>query len=244
MATLTAWHLRSASLLILLLGTAVLSQESPRALPEVLYTLTQFGDVTRYEEKSNIFLVTEELELAQEDDTPRSDTIVIKKRIDSNTFIVGRPNLERVAVMRRTEIVKDSVYFFGPLFEGESEEVVLEKFQNEPTPAYASLFSKILFTREKLLDLKDAPGLDRITRSDLLASLQWREGIGEAIQSYMVDNPEAQFYRLRRMVDNYRNQKLVLLGYNPYKQVEYNWEKQFAGDDEVLQRLTEPISFD
>ena len=123
-------------------------------------------------------------------------------------------------------------------------ETVLEKYENQEVPAYATLFSRLLFTRAKLNTLKNAPGLDQITREDLIASLQWRQDISHALKSYAEDNPDMQQYRLYRMVQNYRDQKLFLMGYNPYKEVVYNWEKQFAGDDEVIKLLTEPISFD
>ena len=224
--------------------TLILSQESQQEFPKTLYTLSQYGPVSRYDETENSFLITEERELIDENDRIRVDTIFIKKRIDNADYIVARPRRKELAVMRRTEAVQDSIYLMGPILEGLTEEEVLEKYQNQEIPLYAALFSRVLFTKAKLAVVQNAPGLDEITRKDLIASLQWRESIGEALKSYAEDNPDMQPHRLYRMVQNYRDQKLFLLGYNPYKQVAYNLEKQFEGDDEVLKLLTEPVSFD
>ncbi len=234
----------STFLLSFFICTLLLSQENEQEFPKTLYALSQYGPVSRYDETSDSFLITEEKELIDENDRIRVDTIFIKKRIDSADYIVARSLREELAVMRRTEVVRDSIYLMGPILEGLTEDEVWKKYQNQEIPLYATLFSKLLFTREKLNTLKNAPGLDQITREDLIASLQWRQHIGDALKSYAEDNPDMQSYRLYRMVQNYRDQKLFLLGYNPYKQVVYNLEKKFAGDDEVIKLLTEPVSFD
>ena len=61
--------------------------------------------------------------------------------------------------------------------------------------------------------------------------------------AYAKDNGEIPFYRLRRWVDAFRNQKLIRLGYNPHKQVAYNWHEQFKDDPDVMRLLNEPINF-
>ncbi|NAY90881.1 hypothetical protein GTQ34_03025 [Muricauda sp. JGD-17] len=222
----------------------MISQETKVEFPKTLYALSPSGYVTRYDETNDKFLVSEERELRDEDDVIRVDTIFIKRHINEANYVVGRSGTKLLALMHRAEIVKDSIYRFGPILEGENAEDVLQKYQRGEVPLYAPLFSKMLFTREKVNELKNAPGLDQITRDDLIASLQWRQHIGDAIKSFVEENPDERPHRLYRMVENYRNQKLFLMGYNPYKEVVYNWEKQFAGDDEIITLLTEPISFD
>ena len=60
----------------------------------------------------------------------------------------------------------------------------------------------------------------------------------------MEDYPETKPFRMYRFVESKGQQKFIELGYNPYKPVTYNFEKQFEGDEEVIKALTEPMSFD
>ena len=90
--------------------------------------------------------------------------------------------------------------------------------------------------------LEQAPGLDQLKREDLLTALQWREPLSNKLQKYLEDtNGEGPSYMLYRFVEAYRNKKLVALGYNPYKRVVYNFEKQFNNDPEIMRLLQEEI---
>ena len=91
--------------------------------------------------------------------------------------------------------------------------------------------------------LEKAPGLDKLTREDLLTAMQWRRPLSEKLQKYLEDTGGKRQFMIYRFVETYRNQKLVELGYNPYKRVTYNFAKQFEGDEEILKLLNEEIRF-
>ncbi|BFP43313.1 hypothetical protein FGF1_41580 [Flavobacteriaceae bacterium GF1] len=221
------------------------AQESGHAvIPKTLYVFGSYGDLNRYNEKESLFLITEERELYDENAVLRVDTILIKERIDYHNYIIARPGRASLGLLQRDVVIPDSIYVASTYIEGKSVEEVKKKFKDAPKQPWFSLLNRQLFTKAKMEKMKEAPGLDEITRKDLLESLSWREAIGKELKAYLDSNPGMSPNRIYRMVENYRNQKLVLLGYNPYKQVVYNWQKQFDGDEEIIKLLTEPISFD
>ena len=221
------------------------AQESGHSvIPKTLYVFNGYGDLNRYNEKEALFLITEERELYDENDVLRVDTILIKERIDRHNYIIARPGRALLGLLQRNVVVPDSIYVASTSIEGKSVEEIKKKFKDAPKQPWVSLLNRQLFSKVKMEKMKEAPGLDEITRKDLLESLSWREAIGKELKAYLDSNPGKSPNRIYRMVENYRNQKLVLLGYNPYKQVIYNWQKQFEGDEEIIKLLTEPISFD
>lgn len=211
--------------------------------PEKAYALSAYGDVRVVLEINDMFLSWETRE-----DTDqyaiRIDTMFIHKRFDEKTFIVQRKGSEAYGLMQRTIIIPDSIALVDGSLGGESIAEVEEKFKANKIATTSIWNQQMIFSRARLNQLLAAPGLDQITRKDLITALNWREEIGDNLKAFMEANPDMSPYRLSRFVENWRNQKLVTLGYNPYKQVVYNWEKQFEGDEEVIQMLTQPISFE
>jgi len=240
----TPW-IRLMTLTSTLISSAIFSQNNTAGdFPVTLYVFNSYGEISRYDEGNNRFLITEERECYDENDAIRIDTLLIKEKIHNQNYIIARTGSNRVGLMQREIIVPDSIYAMAIPFQAESLEAVKKKFQESPELPWKSLLSRPLFTKAKIEVLKGAPGLDQITREHLIESLSWRKAIGDQLKSYLDTDTNVNQSRIYRMVENYRNQKLLMLGYNPYKQVTFNWQKQFQGDEEVMELLTEPISFD
>ncbi|MEM6894767.1 MAG: hypothetical protein AAF554_13830 [Bacteroidota bacterium] len=211
--------------------------------PQKSYALNAYGDIMVLLEIEDLLLSWEEREDPGRD-AIRIDTMFIRKRLDEKTFIVQRNGSEAYGLMQRTIIVPDSIALVDGSLGGESVKEVEDKYKANQIATTSIWNQQMLFSRSRVNELLEAPGLDQITRKDLITALNWREEIGENLKAFLEANPDMSPYRLSRFVENWRNQKLVTLGYNPYKQVVYNWEKQFEGDEEVIQMLTQPISFD
>ncbi len=117
-------------------------------------------------------------------------------------------------------------------------------YKEKGLPTWQALTTNWVFSESKTRDLEKAPGYDEVTRDAMLAALGIRQEITPSLKSYLNDHPDTQPFRLYRFVEVKAQQKFIDLGYNPYKRVPYNFEKQFEGDEEILKALTEPISFD
>lgn len=212
--------------------------------PQKCYLFDSYGDVNSLTELENMFLSKEERETVDEDNMVRIDTVMIEKRLGNHDFIISREGRKGYAVLHREIIVADSVIGINTPFEGETIEEVEKQFNEKDIPNYARLQMRYAFSLSKKEQMDNAPGLDEISREDLIQSFKWREAIGGMLKTLLEENPDMPRYRFMRFVEEYRNQKLIELGYNPYKQVVYNWEKQFEGDEEVIELLTQPVTFE
>lgn len=130
-----------------------------------------------------------------------------------------------------------------PLVSGTSAIEVLGKFNEENLPSWIDLTKQTLYSSEMIKTIDVLPGLDEVTAKDMLTALQWREPLGIKLQAYLEDTKGTRSHMIYRFVDQYRNERLVDLGYNPYKQVIYNLEEQFKDAPEVLKLLKEEIKF-
>ena len=101
-----------------------------------------------------------------------------------------------------------------------------------------------MFSETKTKELDQAPGYDEVTREAMLGALSIRKEITPILKQYMMDNPDTKSWRMYRFVELKGQQKFIELGYNPYKRVPYNFEKQFEGDEEIIKALTTPMSFE
>ncbi|TAI48897.1 hypothetical protein [Flagellimonas allohymeniacidonis] len=219
-------------------------QDIEKRFPLKAYGFDRNGDVRSMVEMENMFLSKDEREPIEEYDKIRMDTLIIHKRLGANDFIIGRSNMPGVGLLHREILVPGEVAVFSAPIQGNTVEEVEAKYKAKEYSSLAKLEIQHMYSNSKKNEIEMAPGLDEITRDDLIKSLSWREELGETIKAIMEQDPETSRFRVRSMVEAHRNQKLVLMGYNPYKQVVYNWEKQFEGDEEVIELLTTPISFE
>nr|WP_299339104.1 hypothetical protein [Allomuricauda sp.] len=219
------------------------NKASEPEFPKKCYLFDSYGDVRSMTKVENMFLLKEERE-ADEHDMVRIDTVMIEKRLGDHDFIISRQGRKGYAVLHREIIVADSVIGINTPFEGETIEEVETQFNDNDIPDHARLQMRYAFSLSKKEQMDKAPGLNEISREDLIQSFKWREAIGGMLKTLLEENPDMPRYRFMRFVEEYRNQKLIELGYNPYKQVVYNWEKQFGGDSEVIELLTQPVTFE
>nr|WP_298789884.1 hypothetical protein [uncultured Allomuricauda sp.] len=207
--------------------------------PKQSFLFNSYGDKVTFIELQDMFLSIEE----REEQEPRIDTIRIVKRLSENDFIITERS-NRFALMHREILVPDSIVSMGAAIEGKSVEEIESAYKKSGIPSYAPLRVRYAFSAPKIAQMEKAPGLDKVKREDLIASLSWRPEIGDMLKVYLEQTGDGQQFRIMQMVQNFGKKKLVDLGYNPYRQVVYNWHKQFADDEEVMQLLDEPISFD
>ena len=171
-------------------------------------------------------------------------TLFIEKRLDNQYLIVRNNDRKPPYAIISIEITDRSILnVASTTITGTSIDEVEEKFNKNPIPIWVDLTGRDCYTKKQIDQLEKAPGLDELTREDLLTSLQWRQPLSEKLKAYLEDNGDNGRFRIYRFVENYRNQRLVELGYNPYKQVTYNLYKRFKEDEEIMRLLNEEIKF-
>ncbi len=208
------------------------------------YSFSLYGDTQKITELEEVILYEE----VREEDSPypaRIDTVYIEKRLNDSIYVVANPRgKEAFALMANTKIMDDAIKSVGIYYPSDTVEAVEATYAKKGLPLWNELTVRWVFSEEKAKELVDAPGYDEVTREAMLEALTVREEISDALKGYLQDHPDTQSFRLYRFVELKAQQKFIQLGYNPYKQVEYNFEKQFEGDEEVIKLLTAPASFD
>lgn len=139
--------------------------------------------------------------------------------------------------------LKDNVLSITTLDKGNSvQELKTKHKKSEYT--WQQLLAKDWYQKDVIAKLNKAPGLNKISSKDMREALTWRKELTPLITQYLKNTKNTRPYMVYRFVENYRNKKLVQLGYNPYKQVVYNFSEQFKDDPALVKMLTEPITFD
>ena len=191
------------------------------------------------------FILYEEVKEKESPYPARIDTVGIEKRLNDSILVVtNRRKNGKFALMATTTIKKGAIQSIGVYYPSETVKAVEDKYRNEGLPVWSELTTRWVFSEKKSSELEKAPGYDEVSREAILEALSVRKDINASLKAYLKAHPDTQQFRLYRFVEMKGQQKFILLGYNPYKQVIYNFEKQFEGDEEVTKALTEPISFD
>ncbi len=168
--------------------------------------------------------------------------VILEKRLDSLHLVIRNdkktPPYAVMSLRKNGEVLK-----MAPVLTGTSISDVEKRFKEGLMPSWISLTEQDWYTKEKIAMMEKAPGLDELKREDLLTSLRWRDQLSEKLQQYLEEKGAERPFMIYRFVEAYRNQKLVELGYNPYKRVPYNLHKQFENDEEIMRLLTEEIKF-
>ena len=168
--------------------------------------------------------------------------VIIEKRLNDGHLIIRNDEKSPPYAVISLDSDRD-VLKMTPMIAGTSVSEAEKNFKEAKISQWISLKGQEWYSKTKMKELENSPGLDKLTREDLLASLQWREPLSEKLQQYLEDANGERAYMIYRFVENFRNQKLVALGYNPYKQVVYNLHEQFKDDSEIMALLTEDIKF-
>ncbi len=210
----------------------------------IWYSYSLQGDKTKITELRDLILY----EQVKEEESPypaRVDTVDIVKRLNDSTYVVFRPSRAGdFALMASTWLFNGAIKSIGIYYPSESIEAVESSFQKDHLPDWRELTTRWVFSEGKVKELESAPGYDEVTREAILEALDIRKGISPLLKAYMEDFPDTKPFRLYRFVEVKAQHKFIALGYNPYKQVPYNFEKQFEGDEEVIKALMEPMSFE
>ena len=197
--------------------------------------ITEYKDIITYQS-------------VQEEESPypaRVDTVFIEKRINDSIYIVTNRTREgAVALMASRWLHDGDVKSIGIYYPTDDFDSLEPLYKEKGLPAWQELTRRWVFSEAKTKELDQAPGYDEVTREAMLGALSIRKEITPSIKEYMTDNPDTKSWRMYRFVEVKAQQKFIELGYNPYKRVAYNFEKQFAGDEEIIKALTAPISFE
>ncbi len=178
-----------------------------------------------------------------EDSKPRVDTSYFKKLKD-NYYLLSRLRAKQKVV---TKIMVDSLKTTMTIqfvAQGKDEAVLLDTYQSIPESPWTTLQEVKAYSKVRFDELKSAPGLDKISREDVIRSLKVREKISPMLLEYVKANPDEGKYRVFQMVNDYRNKVLVEMGYNPFKMLKGNPMKRFENDEEIMKLLNEPMSWE
>ncbi|GMN08944.1 hypothetical protein MTsPCn9_06000 [Croceitalea sp. MTPC9] len=230
------------SILILTINSVFAQDNESLIAPIKWHSYTQPGELmyfTEYKDK----LVIERRSEGDNYAEPRLKNIMIVKRIDDSHYIVEEEDKEGFVLLKKVMSANNQVLDISFPIEGKTVENVGEQFENG-VPIWKSLEAIRFYSQEKFQEVKKLPGLNEVKREDLIKSLQWRKPLGEMLEAYLKDSDGSRPYQIYRFLEAYQKKKFVELGYNPYKMIAYNFEKQFAGDEEIIKLLTEEITFD
>ena len=208
------------------------------------YAYSLEGDKQKITELKE-FMIYQEVQEAESPYPARVDTVFIEKRLNDSIYIITNRTLDGAFVLLASKIFQDgTIKSMGMYYPSDNMDDIEALYQEKGLPTWQALTTNWVFSESKTRDLEKAPGYDEVTRDAMLAALGIRQEITPSLKSYLNDHPDTQPFRLYRFVEVKAQQKFIDLGYNPYKRVPYNFEKQFEGDEEILKALTEPISFD
>lgn len=210
--------------------------------PEVWYMYNSYGEMGSCTIHNDKILFRSNLDDVSEKSI---DTVFIEKRLSDHNFVLrkdGKAPSYAWAQIKRGD--HKDVLTMNTLGRGNSKKEVLQLISKDSVPVWSDLTIRQFYSGRKMEQLKKAPGLDKIKREDLFTSLQWRAPLQSKLEAYVKGAGERGPYMIYRFIENFQKQKLVELGYNPFKQVPYNFEKQFDGDTEILKLLRKDITFD
>lgn len=174
------------------------------------------------------------------------DTVYIytQKGLPANHIVVrNNRKKEPYAIISIVKTPGNKKIAMTPVVSGMSIQEVVEKLKTEEIPSWIDLRQRYWYNKEMIVTLDSAPGLDQVTAKDMLTALQWRKPLAEKLQAYLEDTQGDRSHMIYRFVEQYRNERLIELGYNPHKQVIFNLEEQFKDAPEVLKLLKEEIKF-
>ena len=225
--------------LLILASCKAQSTQGFKEKSETWYTYTMDGELQScaiYKDKM-IFN-----SLLGSDDNKGISKVFIEKVLDSVHYLI-RNDKKSPPYAVISLITSEDVLKMTPVLTGASIAEVEKSFDEGLIKDWALLTGQDWYTKEKVDKLEQAPGLDELKREDLLISMQWRKPLSNMLQQYLKDTDGKRPFMVYRFVEKYRNQKLVELGYNPYKRVVYNLFKKFEEDEEIMKLLNEEIKF-
>lgn len=220
-----------------------------RTVEESSNTPKEWFGYNMYGDKNSMTIYTDKMVFKSPWDTKSAkaiDTIYIQRNKElpkNHVMIQNQRKKEPFGILKMMESADGKKIALIPLVSGMNADEVLQKFKVETLPSWIDLTKQTLYSAEMIEKVDAFPGLDEVTAKDMLTALQWREPLGIKLQAFLEDTKGARSHMIYRFVDQYRNERLVELGYNPFKQVIYNFEEQFKDDPEVLKLLKEEIKF-
>ncbi|WP_299686011.1 hypothetical protein [uncultured Dokdonia sp.] len=145
------------------------------------------------------------------------DTVYIytQKELPAHHIVVqNKRKKEPYAILDIEKTTDGKKIAMTPIVSGNSIQEVVKKFNTEKTPSWIDLRKRYWYTKEMIMSLDTLPGLDEVTPKDMLTALQWRKPLSIKLQAYLEDTNGARSFMVYRFVEQYRNERLIELGYN------------------------------
>lgn len=171
------------------------------------------------------------------------DTIFLEK-LDDHHSISTRTGWDSKAILKFELNEDTSIISITPIAKSKDKADLYAKMNKDSIPSWISLQSMHAYSKASFDQIQQYPGLDEITREDLIKAFDARKDISPLLTTYVKANPNAGRYRLMSMVNDYRDLVMIKMGYNPYKMLKGDPYKRFENDAEVMRILNEPMSWE
>lgn len=182
--------------------------------------------------------------VGREGDPKMTEKMSVEKRLDNNLILVkSEKKSNKYILFQLAEAQDGSRLDIIPVAMGSDAKALAATNKKQAVAEWKSLMAQSWYSPAQIEQLEKAPGLDEVSREDLMTSLQWRDELAQKLEAYFEANPDANQFIVYRFIDGFRNRKLVELGYNPFKRVAYNFEEKFRDDPELIKLLTEEVKF-
>lgn len=230
------------SFLFVLLFSFSFSQETP--ISKVHYDMNWYQLSIGDHQKIKIFPSFWMVELAEADeyrDTAIIDAILVDTQLSETLLVVKKSNKEAFNLIRRT-VSKDGTEVHFALLANSNDKASLLKRKPEfdTVKEYEIANTRVIYSEQKMQEIQSLPGLDVITANDLKKVLKQRLIWAPLLKEYLANNPAMNKnpYAIYRLAQPLVERSFIAQGYNPYKEVVYNFEKTFKDDPEIIQLLT------
>ena len=169
-----------------------------------------------------------------------ADTIKIVKQGKAGLILMEKDGEREMALFRVQMLDNGNSVSLSEVETSESKETLLDIMENTPEPTDRELFdTNFIFSKSVYDSFKSNKGYDKMTAEDLKTALIARNSRSKRMQDYLDANPDAdiQEYKIRRMTQDVLEKTFLVLGYNPYLEVEYNFRETFADKEEIINLL-------
>lgn len=168
------------------------------------------------------------------------DSIPIVRNFPNGLMVLGKAN--QYALIRNV-IAEDGQSFWSAVLalSPNMEDLFALVSKHKEIAATEKVTCKIAYSAKRLEAIKSAPGLDVISGEDLLVALQKRREMIPLLKKYMTKQSSADQnpYAIYRLAEPLLQREFIALGYNPYKEVIYNFEETFKNNTEIMTLLLE-----
>jgi|GEM_PF-6209492 len=187
------------------------------------------------------FWVIELDEAGEYQSSARRDTVFVDDKLSETLLVVKRTNRDSYTLIRRTLENEEAEIHFALLAMSDDKDSLLKrKTEFTARKDYEIANTRVIYNEERKDEIESMPGLDEITSNHLKTVLKKRLEWAPLLKEYLSNNPSMNTnpYTIYRLAQAVVERSFIEQGYNPYKQVVYNFEKTFKDDPEIIKLLS------